>query len=360
MREERAQGAQKGRRPVPHRHRGPARHRPRRQQARQRVPLRRRRSRRSWPSQPEGRAAEAERGQAIVEEEAQSFEAWTHEHALTPTIVALRARTRACSARRSIAACTASCGTSDRRSREALAIMIDAATNKLLHGPVARLRRAGGRSGCRGVPGGAQRSVRARHRRRRGSEDARWQRRCDRGDRGERCEIARRQGQRKAERRARPRGRSRRGGAERDRASLAKWWAACHTQYVGPRTECDRSHAAGRPWYGRGCRTNLLTSLSVASIAAATGLFAACGGGLPDAVVAAAGLDAGRIQPTGEGGFVERGGRQPGQPGSHRRCLQRFPSALLRWADQERRDPCRQIRMGAGARAAGAHRRSAA
>ena len=42
-----------------------------------------------------GRAAEAARAEAIAEAEARGFEAWSMEQALTPSIVALRARTRA-------------------------------------------------------------------------------------------------------------------------------------------------------------------------------------------------------------------------------------------------------------------------
>ncbi|APR85343.1 Glutamyl-tRNA reductase [Minicystis rosea] len=88
----------------------------------------------------EGRASEAERAAAIAEEEAQSFEAWTQEQALTPAIVALRARTRSvlgAELDRSLHGKLRHLGAAER---EALEIMLDAATNKLLHGPVARLR----------------------------------------------------------------------------------------------------------------------------------------------------------------------------------------------------------------------------
>jgi glutamyl-tRNA reductase len=88
----------------------------------------------------EGRAAEAARAAAITEEEARGFEAWTAEQALTPAIVALRGRTRAVLAaelERSLHGRLRHLGAAER---EALEIMLDAATNKLLHGPVARLR----------------------------------------------------------------------------------------------------------------------------------------------------------------------------------------------------------------------------
>jgi glutamyl-tRNA reductase len=88
----------------------------------------------------EGRAAEAARAAAIAEEEARGFEAWTAEQALTPAIVALRARTRTvlgAELERSLHGKLKHLGQVER---EALEIMLDAATNKLLHGPVSRLR----------------------------------------------------------------------------------------------------------------------------------------------------------------------------------------------------------------------------
>ncbi|MFT3775491.1 MAG: glutamyl-tRNA reductase [Minicystis sp.] len=88
----------------------------------------------------EGRAAEAARAAAIAEEEARGFEAWTQEQALTPAIVALRARTRSvlgAELDRSLHGKLRHLGAAER---EALEIMLDAATNKLLHGPVSRLR----------------------------------------------------------------------------------------------------------------------------------------------------------------------------------------------------------------------------
>jgi glutamyl-tRNA reductase len=92
----------------------------------------------------EGRAGEAARAAAIAEEEALGFEAWTREQALTPAIVALRARTRAvleAELSRSLSGKLRHLTPADR---EALGVMLDAATNKLLHSPVTRLRALAG------------------------------------------------------------------------------------------------------------------------------------------------------------------------------------------------------------------------
>jgi glutamyl-tRNA reductase len=92
----------------------------------------------------EGRAAEAARADAIAEAEARSFHAWTLEQALTPAIVALRTRTRAvleAELARSLAGKLKHLPQADR---DALGVMLDAATNKLLHGPVTRLRSMAG------------------------------------------------------------------------------------------------------------------------------------------------------------------------------------------------------------------------
>lgn len=94
----------------------------------------------------EGRASEASRADAIASEEAKGFETWTLEQALTPAIVGLRARTRAVLAaevERSLSGKLKHLGAAER---EALGVMIDAATNKLLHGPVTRLRAMAGDS----------------------------------------------------------------------------------------------------------------------------------------------------------------------------------------------------------------------
>ncbi|WP_437969565.1 glutamyl-tRNA reductase [Sorangium sp. So ce260] len=88
----------------------------------------------------EGRAAEAARAEAIVADEAHAFETWTLERALTPAIVGLRARTRSilvAEVERSLAGKLRHLGPAER---QALALMVDAATNKLLHVPTTRLR----------------------------------------------------------------------------------------------------------------------------------------------------------------------------------------------------------------------------
>lgn len=88
----------------------------------------------------EGRAAEAVRAEAIVTEESIAFEQWTLERELTPTIAKMFARTRSVLAtelERSLSGRLKHLGPAEK---EALAVMIGAATNKLLHGPVSRLR----------------------------------------------------------------------------------------------------------------------------------------------------------------------------------------------------------------------------
>lgn len=87
-----------------------------------------------------GRASEAARAETITTEEARGFETWTLEQALTPAIVGLRARTRAVLAAEVERSLTGKLRHLTATDREALGIMIDAATNKLLHGPVTRLR----------------------------------------------------------------------------------------------------------------------------------------------------------------------------------------------------------------------------
>ncbi len=94
----------------------------------------------------EGRAAEAARAEAIVEDEANGFEAWTLEQAMTPVIVGLRARTRAVLAAEVERSLTGKLRHLPPADRDALAILVDAATNKLLHAPVTRLRAAAGES----------------------------------------------------------------------------------------------------------------------------------------------------------------------------------------------------------------------
>jgi glutamyl-tRNA reductase len=92
----------------------------------------------------EGRAVEAVRAEAIVAEEAAAFEQWTREREFTPTIAKMFARTRgvlASELERSLSGRLKHLGPAEK---EALVVMIGAATNKLLHGPVSRLRELAG------------------------------------------------------------------------------------------------------------------------------------------------------------------------------------------------------------------------
>ncbi|MEJ7734847.1 MAG: hypothetical protein WKG00_37370 [Polyangiaceae bacterium] len=90
----------------------------------------------------EGRAAAVAQAEEIVAEAAVAFERWTLERSLTPTIVGLRARTRAVllgELERSLAGKLRHLGAAER---VALGAMVDAATNKLMHAPTVRLRGA--------------------------------------------------------------------------------------------------------------------------------------------------------------------------------------------------------------------------
>jgi len=89
----------------------------------------------------QSRMREAERAEAIVLEEAQSFERWAEAEQVTPTIVALRERMRAIlesEIDRSLGGKLRHLGPSDR---EALMVMMEAALNKVLHPATAGLRR---------------------------------------------------------------------------------------------------------------------------------------------------------------------------------------------------------------------------
>jgi glutamyl-tRNA reductase len=88
----------------------------------------------------QGRAAASAQAEAIVREEAQGFEVWNLERALAPSIVGLRSRTRevlAAEVDRSLAGRLKHLSAADR---DALRMMVEAATNKLLHTPVTRLK----------------------------------------------------------------------------------------------------------------------------------------------------------------------------------------------------------------------------
>lgn len=92
----------------------------------------------------EGRAAEAVRAEKIIEEETIAFEQWTLEREFTPTIAKMFARTHhvlEAELERSLSGRLKHLGPAEK---EALVTMIGAATNKLLHGPVSRLRELAG------------------------------------------------------------------------------------------------------------------------------------------------------------------------------------------------------------------------
>lgn len=92
----------------------------------------------------EGRATEAKRAETIVAEETAAFEQWTLERELTPTIAKMFARTRnvlTSELERSLSGRLKHLGPAEK---EALVTMIGAATNKILHGPVSRLRELAG------------------------------------------------------------------------------------------------------------------------------------------------------------------------------------------------------------------------
>lgn len=88
----------------------------------------------------EGRAAEATKAERIVDGEVQAFETWSLERALTPTIVGLRARTRALLAAELERSLNGRLKHLGQPEREALERMIDAATNKLCHHPTTRIK----------------------------------------------------------------------------------------------------------------------------------------------------------------------------------------------------------------------------
>ena len=92
----------------------------------------------------QGRRAEAERAEALVQREASAFESWTETLGVTATIVALRAKVRASLAaevERTLTGRLKHLGETDRK---ALETMIDASVNKLLHAPTSRIKALAG------------------------------------------------------------------------------------------------------------------------------------------------------------------------------------------------------------------------
>lgn len=91
-----------------------------------------------------GRAAEAARAEAIVEAELAQFEAWRTELAMSPVIVGLRERTRGAlvaELERSLSGKLKHLGPAER---DALLVMVEAATNRLCHRPTVRLKSLAG------------------------------------------------------------------------------------------------------------------------------------------------------------------------------------------------------------------------
>ena len=88
----------------------------------------------------DGRAAEAMRAEVILREEADAYRSWTLEQSMTPAIVGLRARTHAVLSAELDRSLSGKLRHLCEADRDALRTMIDAATNKLLHTPVTRLR----------------------------------------------------------------------------------------------------------------------------------------------------------------------------------------------------------------------------
>jgi glutamyl-tRNA reductase len=88
----------------------------------------------------QGRRAEAERAEKLVEHEANLFETWTETLGVTATIVALRAKVRASLAAEVERTLTGRLKHLADADRKALETMIDAAVNKLLHTPTSRIK----------------------------------------------------------------------------------------------------------------------------------------------------------------------------------------------------------------------------
>jgi len=88
----------------------------------------------------QGRRAEAERAEALVQHEANVFETWTETLGVTATIVALRAKVRASLAAEVERTLTGRLKHLPDTDKQALQTMIDAAVNKLLHLPTSRIK----------------------------------------------------------------------------------------------------------------------------------------------------------------------------------------------------------------------------
>jgi glutamyl-tRNA reductase len=87
-----------------------------------------------------GRSAASARAEEIVDAEVRAFETKQSEIALSPVIVGLRARVRAVLVAEVERSLSGKLKHLAKEDREALAIMVDAATNKLCHRPTTRLK----------------------------------------------------------------------------------------------------------------------------------------------------------------------------------------------------------------------------
>ncbi|MEM9875330.1 MAG: glutamyl-tRNA reductase [Myxococcota bacterium] len=87
-----------------------------------------------------GRKTEAERAERIVHREVQLFEERRRQQEMKPVVVALRERTRAVIASELSRSCRGRLKHLPADDREALARMVDAAVNKLMHRPTKRLK----------------------------------------------------------------------------------------------------------------------------------------------------------------------------------------------------------------------------
>jgi glutamyl-tRNA reductase len=86
------------------------------------------------------RKVEAERAETMVEREARRFEERRSQESVKPVIVALRSRTRELLAGELDKSCKSRLKHLDDADRQALAVMMDAAVNKLMHEPTRRLK----------------------------------------------------------------------------------------------------------------------------------------------------------------------------------------------------------------------------
>ena len=93
-----------------------------------------------------GRAQEALRAEAIVDDEVRAFGSWVEARGVVPTVVALRQKTRATLLGELDKALGGRLKHLEAADREALVAMMEGSVAKLLHAPTSRLKRAAGGS----------------------------------------------------------------------------------------------------------------------------------------------------------------------------------------------------------------------